>query len=77
MNNQSIKKITKLLKKTTDKEYNNIMDDINSLPKRYQDEFIQEVLVDEMSIIAFTKVFAYYLDDIWEELTIKEKQRIW
>lgn len=76
MEEKSKEKILKLLKNSTAKEKNNIMDDIYSLPERYHDEFIQEVLVDEMSLIAFSKIYSYFLDAIWSELTIKEKENM-
>lgn len=76
MNEKSKKKILELLKNSTSKEKNNVMNDIYSLPERYHDEFIQEVLVDEMSLIAFSKIYSYFLDEIWNELTIKEKENM-
>ena len=46
------------------------------LPRRYHEEFIGEVIVDENSILSFNKVFGYYLDDIWEELSDEEIEKI-
>lgn len=44
------------------------------LPERYHDEFIGEVLVDKASIQSLRKVFEYYLQDIWSELSHEEKE---
>lgn len=46
------------------------------LPERYHDEFIGEVLIDKESINSLRKVFEYYLQDIYDELSNKEKEKI-
>lgn len=69
------KELDKLLDKLNLNK-NSIKNDIKLLPKRYQKEFIEDVLVDENSLITFNKVYSYYLDEIWEELTIKEKNKM-
>lgn len=45
------------------------------LPERYHDEFIGDVLVDKESIKSLRKVFEYYLQDIWSELSHDEKEK--
>lgn len=55
---------------------NKILSDINSLPKRYHEEFIDEVLVDKYSILCFNKVYEYYITDIWNELNTEEKSNL-
>ena len=44
------------------------------LPKRYHDEFVGEVLVDEESIRSLKKVFEYYIQDIYHELDHEERK---
>lgn len=44
------------------------------LPERYHDEFIGEVLVDKESIKSLNKVFEYYIQEIYNELTHKEQE---
>lgn len=46
------------------------------LPERYHDEFVGDVLVDGESIKSLRKVFEYYLQDIYNELTRDEQERI-
>lgn len=46
------------------------------LPERYHDEFIGDVLVDAESIKSLRKVFEYYLQNIYDELNHKEKEKI-
>jgi hypothetical protein len=46
------------------------------LPTRFHDEFINEVIIDEASIKSIKKVFEYYLAEILDELTQKEKDKI-
>lgn len=45
------------------------------LPERYHDEFIGDVLVDGESIKFLRKVFEYYVQDIYNELSHKEKEK--
>lgn len=59
--------------KELDVDGEKILADIKMLPERYVDEFVGDVLVGEVSITSFNKVFSYYVDDIWEELTDEEK----
>ena len=59
--------------KELDVDGEKILDDIKMLPDRYVDEFVGDVLVDKVSITSFNKVFSYYVDEIWEELTDDEK----
>ena len=49
---------------------------LNLLPVRYHDEFIGDVLVDKESVKSLNKVFQYYLQDIFPELTSSEKEKI-
>ena len=44
------------------------------LPERYHDEFIGEVLVDKESIKSLKKVFEYYVQEIYNELTHEEQE---
>ena len=46
------------------------------LPERYHDEFIGDILVDAESIKSLRKVFEYYLQNIYNELNDKEKEKI-
>ena len=46
------------------------------LPERYHDEFVGEVLVDGESIKSLRKVFEYYLQNIYNELTHDEQEKI-
>lgn len=46
------------------------------LPERYHDEFVGEVLVDGESIKSLREVFEYYLQDIYNELTHDEQEKI-
>lgn len=46
------------------------------LPERYHDEFVGYVLVDGESIKSLRKVFEYYLQDIYNELTRDEQEKI-
>ena len=46
------------------------------LPERYHDEFVGDVLIDGESIKSLRKVFAYYLQDIYNELNHEEKEKI-
>ena len=45
------------------------------LPERYHDEFIEDVLVDGESIKSLKKVFEYYVQDIYDELSHEEKEK--
>ena len=45
------------------------------LPERYHDEFIGDVLVDGESIKSLKKVFEYYIQDIYNELSHEEKEK--
>ena len=45
------------------------------LPERYHDEFIGDVLVDGESIKSLRKVFEYYVQDIYNELSHEEKEK--
>ena len=49
---------------------------LNLIPERYHDEFVGEVLVDGESIKSLRKVFEYYLQDIYNELTHDEQEKI-
>ena len=44
------------------------------LPKRYHDEFIGDVLVDGESIRSLKKVFEYYIQEIYHELSREERE---
>lgn len=44
------------------------------LPERYHDEFISDVLVDGESIKSLRKVFEYYIQDIYHELSHEERE---
>ena len=44
------------------------------LPKRYHDEFIGDVLVDGESIRSLKKVFEYYIQEIYHELSHEERE---
>lgn len=46
------------------------------LPERYHDEFVGDVLVDGESIKSLRKVFEYYLQNIYNELSHEEKEAI-
>lgn len=46
---------------------------IKELPKRFHNEFVNEVIVDQYSITSINDVYNYYISDIFEELTQKEK----
>ena len=46
---------------------------LKMLPSRYHDEFVNDVIVDEHSISNLRKVFTYYIEEIWSELTDEEK----
>ena len=45
------------------------------LPERYHDEFIGDVLVDGESIKSLRKVFEYYIQNIYNELSHEEKEK--
>lgn len=47
------------------------------LPKRYHEEFTKEVIVDQTSLDYLSDVFEYYLADIFNELSEKEKEPIY
>lgn len=47
---------------------------LKDLPKRYHEEFIEDVLVDQVSITSIRKVHEYYINDIFNEFTEKEKE---
>lgn len=47
---------------------------MNLLPKRFHEEFIEDVIVDEVSIECFRKVYTYYINEIWNELTENERE---
>lgn len=46
------------------------------IPTRYHKEFLNDVIVDEQSIKYIRKVTEYYLAEIFDELTSKEKEII-
>lgn len=58
----------------TEYEINKLKDALTELPKRYHEEFINDVLVDPESIRGIRKVYGYYIDEIFPELSEKEKE---
>lgn len=46
------------------------------LPERYHDEFVGDVLVDKASITRLDKVFEYYIQDIIDELSVDELEKL-
>ena len=58
----------------TEYEINKLKDALTELPKRYHEEFINDVLVDSESIRGIRKVYSYYIDEIFPELSEKEKE---
>ena len=57
------------------KEYE-VEDFLNILPSRYHNEFLDEVIVDEVSIKYFRKIAEMFLAEIFEELSQQEKDII-
>ena len=53
---------------------NKLEEILTDLPQRYHKEFINDVLVDQYSIINIRKVHEYYINDILNELTEEEKK---
>jgi hypothetical protein len=51
--------------------------ELDCLPERFHDEFIGDVIVDEVSLKSFRKVVEYYYADIYDELTDDEKIKLY
>ena len=61
-----------MLKNRENKKW--IKEQIEMLPGRFRQEFIEDVIVDEASLDSFRKVYTYYVAEIWSELTDNEKE---
>lgn len=71
------KEFFKLVNGLPEDERNYILNELECLPERFHDEFIGDVIVDEVSLKSFRKVVEYYYADIHDELTDDEKIKLY
>ena len=71
-----IQQFYNILDEQTNEQHDLILKQLNTIPLRFQQEFIEDVIVDKYSIMSFNKCVNYFLEDIYSELSEKERNQM-